>query len=552
MSDAEKTVSPATNETKLKKRSWRWRFFRFVVVSFAALVTLFVLFHAVENWRGKRAWEQYRKEQEAKGVSFDFNSVVPPPVPDEQNFAMTPLLKPLLDLNPPGFHPRQKDSNGVARANSISGLMPLPINAATNWIHSRSWRLGNRLNLEGWQQDIFASTNLQHRAEMSTPAEDVLYALKQHDTALSELLMASQTRPLSRFNVNYEEESKPAILLPHLAPVKNMVEVLRMRAIASLAAGKNESAFADVNLMLRLTESIESEPFLISKLVRIACVEMSVTAIWEGLAGHSWTEGQLKALQIRLSSCDLIKDGWHGFEGERQAGNHTIEFLRKYPHMMGRIGYNSGGVNWPYAGGGERHWFKLIPSGWFYFEQVNYNTAYENFIMAAASRSKDQLDLKKLKETSKAMERELADRNPWKAISRHRVLSHLLLPWVKNFAQKSVYAQSTIDMAIVAIGLEHYYLKHQGYPASLDALVPDYVPVLPHDIAVKSPFKYERQSKEAFRLWSVGWNQKDDGGVLVMGTGNATVIKLEEGDWIWPRVEKATAAKPTAPAGAFE
>ena len=543
------TSAPASDTKPLpKKRSWRWRFFRFVVLGFFGLVTLFVLFHTVENWRGKRAWDKYRKEQEAKGVSFDFNSIVPPPVPDEKNFAMTPLLKPLLDLNPPGIHPRQRDSNGVARANSISGLMPLPINVATNWLHPRSWRLGGRLNLEGLQQDIFASTNLPHRAEMSTPAEDVLYALKQHDAALSELFMASQSRPLSRFNVNYEEESKPAILLPHLAPVKNIIEVLRMRAIASLAAGKNEPAFSDVNLMLRLTESIDSEPFLISKLVRIACIEMSVTAIWEGLVGHSWTEEQLKALQTRLSSYDLIKDGWHGFEGERQAGNHTIEFLRKYPHMMGRIGYNSGGANWPYAAGGEKHWFKLIPSGWFYFEQVNYNTAYVEFIMAAASRTKDQVDLKKLKETSKAMERELADRNPWKAVSKHRILSHLLLPWVKNFAQKSVYAQSTIDLAIVAMGLERYHLRHQDYPASLDALVPDYVLLLPQDIAVKSPFKYERRSKDAFSLWSVGWNQKDDGGVVAMGTGKATVIKLEEGDWTWPQVEKP----PKTKEGGFE
>ena len=77
MSDAEKSVSTSPSAAKPKKRSWRWRFFRFVVVSFAALVTLFILFHAVENWRGKRAWEQYRKEQEAKGVSFDFNSIVP-------------------------------------------------------------------------------------------------------------------------------------------------------------------------------------------------------------------------------------------------------------------------------------------------------------------------------------------------------------------------------------------------------------------------------------------------------------------------------------------
>ncbi len=122
------SVPSGNDQPTPKRRSWRWRFFRFVVLSFAALVTLFVLFHAEENWRGKRAWEQYRKEQEAKGVSFDFNSVVPPPVPDEKNFAMTPLLKPLLDLNPPGTSPRQKDTNGVERVRALGYVIPLPWN----------------------------------------------------------------------------------------------------------------------------------------------------------------------------------------------------------------------------------------------------------------------------------------------------------------------------------------------------------------------------------------------------------------------------------------
>jgi len=34
---------------------------------------------------GKRAWEKFKGEQEAKGERLDFASFVPPPVPDDQN-----------------------------------------------------------------------------------------------------------------------------------------------------------------------------------------------------------------------------------------------------------------------------------------------------------------------------------------------------------------------------------------------------------------------------------------------------------------------------------
>jgi hypothetical protein len=52
-------------------RFFRWLFsgrvMRRGLFVLACLATLIGLFYAVENWRGKRAWEQCRREQEAKG-----------------------------------------------------------------------------------------------------------------------------------------------------------------------------------------------------------------------------------------------------------------------------------------------------------------------------------------------------------------------------------------------------------------------------------------------------------------------------------------------------
>ena len=74
---------------------FRWAFcrrnLRRILFGLVCLVTLIALFYAEENWRGKHAWGKYKREQEAKGEEFDLKSIVPPSVPDDQNFAMTPI-----------------------------------------------------------------------------------------------------------------------------------------------------------------------------------------------------------------------------------------------------------------------------------------------------------------------------------------------------------------------------------------------------------------------------------------------------------------------------
>jgi hypothetical protein len=552
MSDSTTSIPADDAKPTPKKRSWRWRFLRFVVLGFFGLVTLFVLFHAVENWRGKRAWEQYRKEQEAKGVSFDFNSIVPPPVPDDKNFAMTPLLKPLLDLNPPGMSPRQKDTNAVERVRALSNLLPLPWNTNSVYGKHRSWMMGGKIDLKGWQKDIFTSTNMQHRAEPGDPAEDVLYALKEYDDELAELLAASATRPLARFDIKYAEEDKAGILLPHLAFIKGITQTLRLRAVANLSAGKSEQAFQDVSLMFRLIDSIESEPILISKLVRFACIQITVGTIWEGLVDHRWQDAQLEQLQAKLATYDFVKDATLGFQGERLFGNSIIEYIYKQPHMLAMVSDLGGAGSHPDFSFGKAPYY-LIPSGWFHLEQLSYNKAFQEFILVPAPQDKHHLDITKLKAIKAEMERQTANKDVFYLIRNHRVLIQLLLPAIGNVFQKGVYAQSTCDLAVVAVALERYYLKNKNYPPSLAALVPDYATVLPLDITAKAPFKYKRQSADSFLLWSIGWNQKDDEGrIEKQGKGRSESIKIDEGDWTWPQVEKAAAAKPTAPAGAFE
>ncbi len=69
-----------------------WRILRRVLISVGVLALLLPLFYAEENWRGRRAWENCKRELEAKGVVLDWNKFIPPSVPDDQNFFKAPKM----------------------------------------------------------------------------------------------------------------------------------------------------------------------------------------------------------------------------------------------------------------------------------------------------------------------------------------------------------------------------------------------------------------------------------------------------------------------------
>ncbi|HEY4952012.1 MAG TPA: hypothetical protein VII71_01340, partial [Verrucomicrobiae bacterium] len=69
-------------EMALLPKSKLWR----VIIVLGGFVLLIAVFYAEENWRGKRAWENCKRELEAKGEILDWDKLIPPPVPDDQNF----------------------------------------------------------------------------------------------------------------------------------------------------------------------------------------------------------------------------------------------------------------------------------------------------------------------------------------------------------------------------------------------------------------------------------------------------------------------------------
>ena len=123
-----------------------------------------------------------------------------------------------------------------------------------------------------------------------------------------------------------------------------------------------------------------------------------------------------------------------------------------------------------------------------------------------------------------------------KHYSPYKFQSLMLFPAISVTVKKIANIQSSIDLARVACALERYRLAYGNYPETVDALMPQFIAQIPHDIINGQPLHYRRETNGQFVLYSVGWNETDDGGKIALRKGGS--IDRENGDWVWQYPEK--------------
>jgi hypothetical protein len=523
-----------------------WRNFKRFLFGLACFATLIALFYAEENWRGKHDWENYKREWEAKGEKFDFVDFIPPAVPDDQNFAMAPIFDATRMLASRKWRNEHRNQHPDASGNpwdtNLVDRLQIDIGRNDDWSVTRSatngsgdWRTAKSSDLKIWQnyyRTLAATTNLfPVTPQPQTPAQDVLLALGKYNSVIEELRTAG-ARPDSRFPLDYDDEDPAEILLPHLAALKRCSQVLQLRAIAELQDGRTEKAFDDVMLALRLADSVRTEPFIITQLVRIAILQITLQPIWEGLAEHKWSAAQLAALDAELAKLDFLTDYKLSVRGERAAHVKIVDWMehersryREFFNMVGGDQRNTINNFWGMAE------FYLMPKGWFYQNDIVLAEMHQQWNLPGVDDEQQTVSPKKFTQADKAIE----SINPSTAF---HFLVRLLLPELGKYAERTAYGQNAANMARVAIALERYRLAHGGFPESLDALTPQFMEKIPHDIINGQPLHYRRTDDGQFVLYSVGWNETDDGGVVALkhkspADESSSDIDISQGDWVW-------------------
>jgi hypothetical protein len=508
------------------------RVIRIMLISLAWLVTLAVFFYAEEDWRGWHEWNSYRQQLDAGGAQLDLRAFIPKPVPDDQNFAAIPVIDSWFTQR---TNFAKKWADNYASASSMLGSQTNPNPPAPE---GNSYQGGERyfLDLVAWKvafgaiqagqtnsSQQFASGKLD-LASRAAAAPAVLADLASSETELDQLRAASD-RPYARYPVVYDLDNPWGILLPHLGNIKRTVQRLQLRACSELAAGRSDDALADIKLMLYLADSVKTEPFLISYLVRLACVHLAIQPVWEGLAEHAWTDTQLQELQARFQQYDFFPQMEQSLASERAAAILTAELLER-----GKYHLNDLTDDPSHAGSSLANLFgRMVPRGWYYLEQLHYCQLFQLQLNGAFDVDKKQVFPKQIESDTNALEQAFAGRNPVTTIcTRHQLLAVIMLPTLHKIPMRAAAAQTAVDEAAIACALERYRLANGQYPDNPDILVPKFISQLPHDVISGEPYKYRRTNDGQFVLYSVGWNETDDGGVA-----GQTLFDDQAGDWVW-------------------
>ena len=511
------------------------RNFKRLLFGLACFATLIALFYAEEDWRGWHAWNQFKHAWEAKGEHFDMASVTPAPVPADQNFALTPIAFTsygyILTRDGQRIPNAQRDTNFIQRIR-----MPVAhdYNGPTNVAGNRE--KGKFTDLEGWQRyyrELAATTNLfAVPAQSQSPAADVLLALSKYDPVIEELRVASRL-PASRFPLEYTNESPADILLPHLSALKGCAQVLQLRSLAELQNGQPDKALNDVTLALQLAGKINTEPFLISHLVRISMVQLALQPVWEGLARQQWFDAQLVALDAELAGLNFLADYQLSLHGELGCQDGEVEHLRRHPEELRDLVYNFGdNSSEPRVYVPEGLIVRLVPAGWFYQNQLRCDRMMVNYFIPVADLSQSIFVPSLARQGDAALEADTKPATPFNLLER------LMLPALGNSAKKFAWGQASVDMARTALALERYRLAHGEFPESLDTLAPQFIAKVPHDVIGGQPLKYRRDADGRFVLYSIGWNETDDGGVVAFHPKTQNP-DISQGDWVWryPKAE---------------
>jgi len=497
-------------------RTW-WQASRPWGFAFATLLTLIGLFYAVENWRGAKAWAETQARIRAAGDCLDLSCLLPPPLPDERNFAKIPALALAMDLVPassPRFFGQtyviNTNPEAVAVRTRLEAIKLIPPEAGKQGVSAG--RLTNGLlDLAGWSAKQERNTNFSAIQSTGNPAADLRLRLQQKDDLLNAITTGLEQRPEARYSTHPEDLYNA--LLPHLALVKGLAQTLSVRSTVRLHTGDAAGAFADARAGFRFAETLKSEYYLISQLVRIAMHALAHRALAEGMAVHGWSDAQLAEWQRLEADVDFKAGMLEGFRWERAVGCLSIEQLSQNPRLAAMVFGEMEAVPL----------LSLMPHGWWQQNQAALVTHFDPLFAAAHSAPPGLLpDESPASQKSGFRTRASFPSGPYHALVR------LIAPALERAFSKGNQATMSSRLATIACALERHRLQHGQFPESLAGIAPTHMnAALPLDLDGK-PLRYQRTDDGWYQLYSIGNNGNDDHGEFREKEGTSGL------DWPWP------------------
>jgi ABC-type Na+ efflux pump permease subunit len=487
--------------------AWHWRLpsrravRRFAIASAVLVIVLASLvaaYYGFQNWHSQRGWRNFQTSLKDRGESLTIAPLLPVPVPDDANFARSPIS---LGLR------TNRETQGVFER---MGSFDLQASVAPGNGVLLGWSCQTNAAL----QPFVSWTREQSRggSKREDDAAAILRGLQSANETLRAVAAETARRPAFQTSTNRDAR---AVLHPNLEPILTLERLhllFQARACASLALGGETEAADDVLAGLRLVRLARQRPDTRSTTRVQALLTCSLQPLWEGLSEHAWTEAQLAAFQRELASFDLLGDYTNAV---RRVVLAHIEVWSAIPDRASRhkalapseTSYMS-----------EPVW-QLLPRAWWFESCIQLYEAGRNAIEQVdvgggrIQQGMNWSDLSGLPLDSPSQE--LLQQSWW---------------WGAN-PQSVAFAQTSVNQAILACALERFRLTNGVYPETLEKLVPALLDRVPRDAVSGRPMIYQAVAGGSFILRGVGPNGIDDR------------KQAASDDWLWTYPTNTASAK---------
>jgi hypothetical protein len=278
-----------------------------------------------------------------------------------------------------------------------------------------------------------------------------------------------------------------------------------------------------------------------------------MAATWELLQSPQVTEDQLAAVQRGWAAMRLIESAQNALLMERAQNERLLDQMRssgkRFRQVLGLAGGGSGNPSLAFgasvesfleqlaAGARGTHWswclsypdqLRALKGSQVLLESMRSVQSGQPFLAAVA---RQQAQLHGLGIHSKGEDFGPLFGAPGNGL---RSLFSDCVDSLSRVLPRVFVAEASRELALTALALKRYQLRHGQFPADLSALVPGFLPSLPRDPADGQALRYRPKPDGTFLLYSIGEDGVDNGGDGSSATKTSSYGWQRGRDLVWP------------------
>src|SRR5438876_1605127 len=257
-------------------------------------------------------------------------------------------------------------------------------------------------------------------------------------------------------------------LLPHLVALKQSAQLLTLNALFHVEKGETDEAAESLKRMLRLADTVATEPLLVSHLVRMFCYQMSYQCLERILCRSPLSDDSLRKFSASYRNMEMSDGLERGIVSDLCAGLQCFDFsVTRMQKFLADCNVGDFGDGF---GSAFEVWIMRV-SAHFDLDELYFLNCIEEYLQTARWAWPNRLDT--ANEVSRRIQEMRLKRSPY-------ILSGMFLPGLGNAFEKDAVHVANLRTAQAAMAIERYRRTHDNQlPRTLRDTFPEFMnPVL--------------------------------------------------------------------------